>query len=97
MKNYIKNIEGLNEFLGYDKNEFDGEEIGYGEMAFIFEDVTDSCNGETEEDKLNDFIENADFGTCFNYKDVLCICKSRNSNEDAEVFFEDLEGNIIQF
>ena len=96
MVHYIKNIEGLNEFLGYEKNEFEGEEIGYDEKAFIFEDVTASCNGETEEDRLNDFLENAEFGTCFDYGGKW-ICKSRNSNGDAEAFFEDSEGNIIQF
>jgi len=96
MVHYIKKIEGLNEFLGYEKNEFEGEEIGYDEKAFIFEDVTESCDGETEEDRLNDFLENAEIGTFFRY-DEKCICKSKNSNGDAEAFFEDSEGNIIQF
>jgi hypothetical protein len=96
MKHYIRNIEDLNEFLGYERDEFEGEEIGYGEKAAIFEDVTDLCNGETEEGRLNDFLENADFGTCFQYEDK-CICKVRNSNGEGENVFEDSEGNIQQF
>ncbi len=96
MKTYIKNIEGLNEFLGYENNEFDGEEIGYGERAFVFRDVTDLCNGKTKAEKLDDFMENADFGQSFRYKH-LTLYKVRRSNGDAEVVYEDKNGNICQF
>ena len=35
------------------------EEIGYGEQAMVFEDVTDSCSD------LDDWLENGEVGTCY--------------------------------
>ena len=35
------------------------EEIGYGEEAMVFEDVTDSYSN------LEDWLENGDVGTCY--------------------------------
>jgi len=96
MKTYIKNIKDLNEFLGYKENEFNGEEIGYGEKAIVFTDVTDFCDGETEDKKLDDFIENADFGQSFFYK-KMTLYKVRRQNGDAEIVYEDENGNICQF
>lgn len=93
MKAYIKNIEGLNEFLGYDSNEFEGEEIGYGEKAVIFNDVTDLCSGDDEYEKFEDFCINADFGQCISYNEKM-ICKVRNSQGDAENVYEDEDGEI---
>lgn len=98
MKTYIKNIEGLNEYLGYedDENALSGEEIGYGEKAIIFKDVTDLCDGKTKAKKFEDFCVNAEIGQYINYKGKH-ICKVRNANGDAENVYEDKKGEIHGF
>jgi len=97
MKTYIKNIEGLNEYLGYEEeNAFSGEEIGYGERAIVFNDVTELCDGESESEKLKDFCVNAEIGRFFNYKEKQ-ICKVMNANGDAELVYEDENGAIHGF
>jgi hypothetical protein len=96
MKTFIKNIEGLNEYLGYSKESaysFSGEEIGYGERAFIFKDVTELCGGESEAAKFDDFCVNAEIGTFINYKEKQ-LCKVMNSFGDAEIVYEDEKGVI---
>ena len=87
---YVKNIEGLNEFLGYSENEFSGEEIGYGEKAVIFRDVTELC------EDFDDFAQNAEFGQAFEF-DGKYICKAGNVNGDAVLFYEDENEEIIGF
>jgi hypothetical protein len=98
MKAYIKNIEGLNEYLGYenDGNAYSGEEIGYGEKAIIFKDVTELCHGEDDDEKFEDFCVNAEIGQFINYKEKR-ICKVINSNGDAENVYEDENGEIHGF
>ena len=97
MKTYIKNIEGLNEFLGYENGEGGkGEEIGYGEQAFVFKDVTDLCDGKNKSEKFEDFCKNAECGQFINYKRKQ-ICKVRNVNGDAEMVYEDKDGEIHGF
>lgn len=86
MKTYIKNLEGLAEYAGFESIE--GEEIGYGEKAAIFTDS--NC------DTIEDFLENANFGTCFEHEGKT-ICKIRMANGDAEVVYEDEDGDILQF
>lgn len=87
---YVKNIEGLNEFLGYSENEFSGEEIGYGEKAVIFRDVTELCKD------FDDFAQNAEFGQAFE-SDGKYICKAKNANGDAVLFYKDENEEIIGF
>lgn len=86
MTTYIRNLEGLAEYAGF--SSIEGEEIGYGEKAAVFNDS--NC------DTLEDFYENANFGTCFEYEGKN-LCKIRMSNGDAEVVYEDKDGEIIQF
>ena len=98
METYIKNIEGLNEFLGYenDENSYYGEEIGYGEKAIIFKDVTESCEGENEAEKFEDFCVNAEIGQFISYQEKE-ICKVMNARGDAEIVYEDENGEIHGF
>lgn len=98
MKTYIKNIEDLNEYLGYenDENAYAGEKIGYGEMAVIFKDVTELCNGKDEDAKFEDFCVNAEIGQFINYKGKQ-ICKVMNARGDAENVYEDENGEIHGF
>lgn len=101
MKTYIKNVEGLNEYLSYendenDENSYSGEEIGYGEKAIIFKDVTDLCFGKNEDEKFEDFCVNAEIGQFINYQDKQ-ICKVMNGNGDAENVYEDEDGEIHGF
>ena len=98
MKAYIKNIEGLNEYLGYenDENAYSGEEIGYGEKAIIFKDVTDLCSGKNEYEKFEDFCVNAEIGQFINYQGKQ-ICKVMNANGYAENVYEDEDGEINGF
>ena len=86
MKTYIKNLEGLAKYAGFDS--IQGEEIGYGEKAVIFNDS--NC------DTFEDFVQNADFGTFFEC-DGKYICKIRMANGDAQLIYEDEEGDILQF
>ena len=92
MKTYIKNLEGLNEYLGYEneENAYSGEEIGYGEKAVIFRDVTELC------EDFDDFARNAEFGQAFEL-DEKYICKAKNANGDAVLFYEDENEEIIGF
>lgn len=85
METYIKNLQGLSEFTGI---ETEGEEIGYGERAVIFSDS--NCK------TLQEFLEKGEFGTCFKYYSKI-LCKVRMDNYDAEVVYEDKDGDIIQF
>ena len=89
---YIKNIEQFNEMFGTD---YSGEEIGYGEKAFIFQDVTDSCDGKDDDEKFVDFGENADFGTAF-WDGEKYICKAR-VEDDIILIYEDSDGNIHRY
>jgi hypothetical protein len=85
MKTYIKNIEGLAEYAG---QEIRSEEIGYGERAVVF---TDShC------DKLDEFLAEAECGTCFEHRGKM-LCKIRLASNDADVVYEDEDGDICQF
>ena len=86
MKTYIRNLDGLAEYAGLES--VTGDEIGYGEKAVIFKDS--NC------DTLEDFYENADFGTCFEYEGKT-LCKIRMGNGDADVVYENEDGDIIQF
>jgi hypothetical protein len=99
MKTYIKNIEGLNEYLGYENDEnsysYSGEEIGYGEKAIIFKDVTELCAGESEDEKFEDFCVNAEIGQFINYKEKQ-ICKVMNAHGEAENVYEE-NGEIHGF
>jgi len=86
-KFYITDIDGLNEFLGLDANAcFDGDEIDYGEKAVIFDDVTEECEGNDEDERLEDFLENADNGQAFVNKGKV-LYKARNRTEIAKCFF----------
>lgn len=98
MNTYIKNIEGLNEYLGYEngENAHSGEKIGYCEKAVIFKDVTDACDGEDEDAKFEDFCVNAEIGQFINYDDKQ-ICKVLNARGDAECVYEDEDGEIHGF
>ena len=91
MTTYIKNINGLNEYLGYEtENAYQGEEIGYGEKAIIFKDVTDDCID------FEDFAINAEIGQAFNFEGQM-ICKVKNSHGDAENVYETETGEIKSF
>lgn len=96
MKSYIKNIEDLNELLGYEQNEYEGEEIGYGEKAVVFIDVTNECKGRTKAEKLEDFLENGEIGTCFYYK-AKCLCKVIDVLDEPRTVYEDAKGNICEY
>ena len=86
---YIKNIEQFNEMFGTD---YSGEEIGYGEKAFIFRDVTDQCLGNDDDEKFVDFGENWDCGTAF-WDGEKYICKAR-VEDDIILIYEDESGEI---
>ena len=58
--------------------------------AFIFRDVTELC------EDFDDFAQNAEFGQAFEL-DEKYICKARNVNGYAELFYEDENEEIIGF
>jgi hypothetical protein len=88
MKTYIKNLTALAEYTGRPVEEITGEEIGYGERAVVF---TDShC------DTLDEFLADAEPGTCFAYEGKM-LCKIRLASDDADVVYEDEDGDILQF
>lgn len=96
MEVYIKNIKDLNELLGYDEDDtYEAQDIGYGEKAFVFQDITDLCEGRTKGEKLDDFMENADVGQAFRYRG-LWLCKCMRADGDIEVVYEDANGDVHQ-
>lgn len=97
MKTYIKNIEGLSTHLGYENpGEIMSENIGYGERAVVFKNVTELCEGRTKAEKFSDFCINAEVGQSFTYKNKD-ICKVANAAGDAVMVYENSQGDIFNF
>jgi hypothetical protein len=69
----LVNTETLNDFFGTD--------IEGGQFGIEFKELTWEC------DDLEDFIEDADEGTCYKDKNGELYFKIRNNYGDCEVFY----------
>ncbi len=73
---HILDVDKLNELLGTDDK---GVEIGYGEKGVEFMDV--ACNS------IEDFEENAPFGTCWTDNNGIAYYKVKDEHDDARTIY----------